>query len=249
MNLFEFIPGYTSAIYESGREPAFVMLLAFIITYIFTRGYTRIARKTGWGSASFGGVHTHHMVFGLVLTFVAAALVFAFEPSYNSVYFLLLAAMFGSGAALVLDEFALIFHLQDVYWEEEGRKSVDAIVLGAVFGLIFLLHISPFGTTIDASGNLIALAVGLNLPIVFIAAIKGKIFTAIFGVFVPFVSLIGAIRLAEPDSIWAKKFYKPHSKKLQKSKKRYANYKKHIKPIKNKLWDLIGGKTGRPPKK
>lgn len=248
MNLFDFIPGYETAIYNAGREPAFIMLLAFILTYIGTRGYTRIARITGWGSASFGGVHTHHMVFGLVMAFVAAAAVFAFVPDVNGPLFLFLAALFGSGASLVLDEFALIFHLQDVYWEEEGRKSVDAIVLAIAFGSIFLLHIAPFGTSSSDSGLVLTLSVMLNLPFILISALKGKIFMAIFGVFIPFVALVSAIRLAEPDSIWAKRFYKPKSKKLNRSFERYEVYENYFRPVKEKVWDIIGGKTGRPNK-
>jgi hypothetical protein len=247
MNLFDFIPGYESAIFNTGREPAFIMLLAFILTYIGTRGYTRIARITGWGSASFGGVHTHHMVFGLVMAFISAAIVFAFVPDVNGPLFLLMAALFGSGAALVLDEFALIFHLQDVYWEEEGRKSVDAIVLGATFGFIFLLNITPFGTTSEESGGLLSAIVAINLAFVVIAALKGKIFMAIFGVFIPFVAIVSAIRLAEPESIRSKRFYK--EKKLNKSKDRYKLYQSKLKPVKEWAWDIIGGKTGRPPKK
>jgi hypothetical protein len=65
MNLFRFIPGYESAIYENGREPALVMLLAFVITFVFTRAYTRIARVRGWGSTHVGNVHMHHLVVGL----------------------------------------------------------------------------------------------------------------------------------------------------------------------------------------
>ena len=109
MNLFEFIPGYTSAIYDTGRQGALVMLVAFIVTFILTRGYTRIARVTGWGSASVGGVHTHHLVFGLVIAFIGGAAQFAFVPETNSWANILFAAMFGVGAALVLDEFALYF--------------------------------------------------------------------------------------------------------------------------------------------
>jgi hypothetical protein len=75
LNLFRFIPGYESVIYESGREPALVMLLAFLITFVITRAYTRIA----------------------------AALQFAFHPDEGPVQ-LLLTAVFGSGAALVLDD-------------------------------------------------------------------------------------------------------------------------------------------------
>lgn len=248
MNLFQFIPGYTDVIYSTGRQPALVMMLAFVITYILTRGYTRIARITGWGSASFGGVHTHHMVFGLVIAFTAGALMFGFMPDKEPVI-LLLAAMFGIGASLVLDEFALIFHLQDVYWEQEGRKSVDAIVLGIAFGTLFLLHATPFSADASSPHWIFATTILINLSIVLIAAAKGKVFMAVFGVFIPFVSLIAAIRLAEPDSVWARKFYKPNGKKAKRSDKRYARYEKTWRQRKEKLWDILGGKTGRPPKK
>ena len=249
MNLFNFIPGYETAIYESGREPALLMLLAFIITFVMTRGYTRAARITGWGSASFGGVHTHHLVFGLVISFTAAALMFAFIPEQGA-FLSLLAIAFGIGAALVLDEFALIFHLQDVYWEEEGRKSVDAVVLGAAFGLLFLLHATPFAdNSEELSKWTLAIAQLINLTFVLIAALKGKVFLATFGVFIPAIAMLGAFRLAEPTSIWAKHFYKEKSKKLARSKKRYAKYEKVWRVRKERAWDIIGGKTGRPPKK
>lgn len=246
MNIFNFIPGYDTAIYQSGREPALLMLLAFILTFVITRGYTRIARVTGWGSASFGGVHTHHLVFGMVISFVAAALMFAFLPA-QGVFLALLAIAFGIGVALVLDEFALIFHLQDVYWEDEGRKSVDAVVLGAAFGLLFLLHATPLsGDPGNISRWVLTIIQLVNLSFVLISALKGKIFLAIFGVFIPFLAMIGAFRLAEPNSIWAKKFYKPNTRKYKKTTKRYARYEKIWRTRKEKLWDIIGGKTGRP---
>lgn len=247
MNLFNFLPGYDTAIYLSGREPAFIMLLAFVITFVFTRGYTRIARITGWGSASFGGTHTHHMVFGLVIAFVAGALMFSFTPG-NGPFLLLLAAMFGSGASLVLDEFALIFHLEDVYWEKEGRKSIDAMVLGLVFGSLFLLHITPFGTDSGETGYLIALSILVNLPLVIISGLKGKIYFAVLGVFIPFLATVGATRLAKPGSAWARKFYKPNGKKMSRSRKRYDHYEQVWRVRKEWAWDIIGGKTGRPPK-
>jgi hypothetical protein len=42
-----------------------------------------------------------------------------------------LAALFGVGAGLTLDEFALWIHLEDVYWSSEGRSSIDAVVVAA----------------------------------------------------------------------------------------------------------------------
>ena len=41
--------------------------------------------------------------------------------------------LYGVGAALTLDEFALWLNLQDVYWARQGRESIDAVIL---FGAI-----------------------------------------------------------------------------------------------------------------
>ena len=132
MDLFPFIPGYETYVYEAGRQPALVMLLAFLITFALTRTYTRLARRRGWGSGSVGGVHLHHVVVGIVLAFAAGALEFGLSPGED--WQLVLAAAFGSGVALVLDEFALVFRLQDVYWSTDGRSSVDAVVISTVLG-------------------------------------------------------------------------------------------------------------------
>lgn len=245
MDIFHFIPGYTQNIYLADREPAFMMLLAFVVTYLLARGYTRIAKRTGWGSASFGGVHAHHMVFGMVMAFVAAALVFSLLPQQGWIL-TLLAVLFGSGVALVLDEFALLFHLKDVYWEHEGRKSIDAIVLAAAFGSLFLLRVTPLGFGEGRTGWTLASVVLLNIAITLIAAYKGKIYFALFGLFIPTLSIIAAIRLAEPDSAWAHSFYlKKQPKKIKKSRKRYEHYEKVWRTRKERAWDIIGGKVGR----
>ena len=52
----------------------------------------------------------------------------------------LTALLFGVAAALTLDEFALWLTFRDVYWEREGRLSVDAVVL---FGA--LLSVAVWG--------------------------------------------------------------------------------------------------------
>lgn len=241
MDLFNIIPGYDSAIYQTGREPAFVMLLSFIITFIFARGYTRIARITGWGSASIGGTHAHHMVFGLIIAFMAGALMFGFTPSQGP-FLLLLAALFGCGVSLVLDEFALVFHLQDVYWENEGRKSVDAIVLGVAFGTLFLLRTTPLGSSANVTGWLFVAIIAINLLFVLISAAKGKIYFALFGLFIPLLSTVAALRLAEPDSLWAHRLYKKDGKKIRRANKRYDRYNRVWKARKERIWDVIGGK-------
>jgi len=219
-----------------------MMLLAFVITFILARGYTRIARKTGWGSASFGGVHAHHLVFGMVIAFIAGAATFGLTPSSSSPFFLLLAVAFGCGVALVLDEFALLFHLKDVYWSNEGRSSIDAVVIALVLGILMMIGVAPFGSNGDFTHTYIFITIGINLPVLLIAGLKGKIKMAIFGVFIPFVGLVGAIRLAKPNSPWARYMYKNSPKKLQRSIKRHKRYDKTWLKYKDRLWDLIGGK-------
>ena len=245
MDVFRMVPGYETLVYDTGREPAFVMMLSFILTFIITRGYTRMARTRGWGSASFGGVHTHHLIFGIVIAFTAGALDFGFTPEPGPA-FLLLAAAFGSGVALVLDEFALVFHLEDVYWEKDGRKSIDAIILALALGGLILLQSTPFGTSMNDAGWVIAATVAINLPIVIIAALKGRIFFALFGVFIPTLALAGAIRLARPGSVWSRRFYSSKPRKLDRARRRHEKYLAKWRTRKERAWDIIGGKTGRP---
>lgn len=255
MDIFRFIPGYTTTIYDNGREPALVMLLAFLITFICARGYTRMARARGWKSTYLAGVHTHHLVFGLIIAFLAGGLEFALLPQ-EGFRQLVLAGMFGAGAALVLDEFALVFHLKDVYWEKAGRKSVDAVVMGGAFGLLFLIQAAPFNSADIVPRTALTIIQICNLFFVIVTALKGKLFTAIFGVFVPFLALVGAIRLAEPKSVWSRLFYgperrilkvySPKSQKMKRSVARYQQYEKIWKPRKERLWDIFGGKLSHP---
>ena len=81
-----------------------------------------------------GGVHVHHQVWGILLVLVVGLLTFRFRP--ESPWVEVMATLFGVGAALALDEFALWLHLEDVYWSEEGKKSIDAVMIAAVFGLV-----------------------------------------------------------------------------------------------------------------
>jgi hypothetical protein len=244
MNLFPFLPGYENVIYETGREPALVMLIAFLVTFVLTRGYTRIARIRGWGSASVGGVHMHHVVVGIVLALAAGALHFAFLPD-EGFWQLFLAAAFGAGAALVLDEFALVFRLTDVYWSSEGRSSVDAVIISTVLGALLLLHTAPLDAD-DSSRWAASGAVLLNGSLVLIAALKGKLLTAAVGVFLPIVALVGALRLAKPHSLWARHRYKAGSRRQERCERRYATYDARFGPYKDRFFDLIGGPVGPP---
>src|SRR5690606_14188466 len=82
-----------------------------------------IRAKIGWfRDVNVGEMHIHHVVFGVVLMLGGGVAGLILSGGSQTAY-AVAASVFGVGAALVLDEFALILHLHDVYWEEEGRTS------------------------------------------------------------------------------------------------------------------------------
>ena len=124
-------------------------------------------------------MHLHHIVVGIVLV-LGSGLLFIGSTPEEGFFQLMLAAAFGSGAALVLDEFALVFRLQDVYWSDEGRSSIDAIVIAVVLGALVLLHATPFGAgdSGDVGRWTLAGYIALNLVAVTVTLAKGKLYTA-----------------------------------------------------------------------
>jgi hypothetical protein len=84
----------------------------------------------GGGGLRVGSVHIHHMVFGIVLLLATGAIALLDRAVRVR------AILFGIGAALVLDEFALILNLADVYWAPQGRESIDAVVIFAALLLL-----------------------------------------------------------------------------------------------------------------
>jgi hypothetical protein len=249
MNLFRFIPGYTEHVYEAGKEPLLLMLIAFLVTFLFTRGYTRIARVRGWGSTHVGGVHMHHVVVGIVLMTIAGVIGLGFGPS--EVFEEWLAVVFGVGIALTLDEFAMVFHLDDVYWSPEGRTSVDAVVTAAVLLTLGLVAFAPFGA--DQNQDTAAgfwLAIGINVVLVTVTFLKGKIKLALAGVFFPPFALFGAFRLAKPRSWWGRRFYDPEgsrrrARKYRRAVAREAKRRERWHGRQETLYDLLGGAPTR----
>jgi hypothetical protein len=91
------------------------------------------------GDLSAGGVHVHHYLWGIALLGASGGV--AVHGSDNIRAHPLVAAGYGAGGALVVDEFALLLHLKDVYWTRHGRKSVVLALgliacIGASFALI-----------------------------------------------------------------------------------------------------------------
>lgn len=244
MNLFRFIPFYEEEIYLPGKEPLLLLLLSFLLSFALTRLYTRLARRHGWGSGRLGNIHVHHMVPGLVLVLLSGLV--GFSAYQNPVVVDLAAIAFGAGGALVLDEFALVFHLEDVYWEDEGRKSVVATVLGAAAIVSLLVVTAPSGLhaeTFSDQGRIVAVAYfGGNACFALICLLKGKPFVGLAALFIPFVGLTGALRFAHPRSPWAHMFYS-----VAKTIQAQVRLERCLgQRVRNRLVSVLGGFPHRP---
>jgi hypothetical protein len=226
------------------REPTALLLAAFVVTFVLTRGYTRIARVRGWGSGSVGGVHLHHIVVGIVLVLLSGLVEIASRP--GGVGRDVLAIVFGVGGAFVLDEFALSLYLRDVYWSEEGHGSIDASLLGLLLAALLLVGLSPFG--VHDGGHLPRLigfvVVASNVVFALVTFAKGKLTLGLLAVFIPGVGALGSLRLAKPRSLWARRFYS--KTKLAQAGRRYENPESALHRLHERLDDLIGGAVSPP---
>lgn len=245
---------YVREIVNPGKQPLAVLFLVFVVTFLFIRFSVRMIRaQVKWwpGNVTPGGMHVHHVVFGIVFMMVAGAGGFSSVGGYTP-WAELFAGLFGCGAALVLDEFALVLHLRDVYWSEQGRTSVDAVFLAiAVFGLL-LLGTAPFGINDVAVASAehtrwnLVLAILPNVVFVLITLLKGKIWTGLLGVLVPFLALIGAVRLARPASAWARWRYRPGSRKSARAVRRDNRLRQRFVNARNRLQDALAGRPSTP---
>lgn len=242
MTLFDVAAGYDFGFMLDRRAPLLLGLLAFLVTFACTRLYTRLARTRGWGSGSVGGVHLHHMVIGILLILITGLLAVAFWPD-GLVWRSVLGVLFGAGAALTLDEFALWLYLRDVYWCEEGRSSIDATLAGVVLATLLLVGSSPFGLERDEMPSAIVFGiVAFNMLAAVATFAKGKLFLGMPSVFVPSVGIVGAIRLAKPRSLWAKHVYRPRNPgKLERAQARYEQTASPYRRVHEQLDDVIGG--------
>jgi hypothetical protein len=105
--------------------------LGFTTTFAAVRGITYSIRdqKGPFHNLSVGGEHLHHYMWGIaMLTGVGAVAVRGDDQTRRHP---LVAWLYGTGLALIVDEFALLLDLKDVYWAKEGRVSID-LGIGAV---------------------------------------------------------------------------------------------------------------------
>jgi hypothetical protein len=119
------------------RERLFLSSLGFGAGAAATRAITHMIRHQlgPFRNVSVGGRHIHHLVPG-IMTLLGTGyiwLVIADDAEKSRRDHRVTALAYGLGSALTLDEFALWLSLSDVYWDQEGRKSVQAVMLfGAV---------------------------------------------------------------------------------------------------------------------
>ena len=222
----DLVRAYEQGIEAPGKELHFLVLLAFLGSFGFIRTSAHMIKaQVSWWPGNVetkGGTHIHHMVWGILALMVFGYIGIAVRP--DTPWMELTAIFFGIGMGLTLDEFALWLNLEDVYWKEKGRQSIDAVVVAATLLTLTLVGLSFW---IDALQALLAfLGIGgerltegestaILLPVQALGAalsvvclVKGKRFMAIVGLFVPLVALVGAIRRARDGSRWARRYDK-----------------------------------------
>jgi len=228
-------------------RPMMWMFLAILVTFLITRMVTRLIRSgsgagAGLGNVRIAGNHVHHQVFGIMIIIGTGIVLISETPRGAALD--AAAAVFGAGVGLTVDEFALWLHLEDVYWAEQGRKSVDAIfcvlvITGALVGG------ADFVTgRIGTAGWWSSVAViAVNLLLCAICLLKGKVVTGVIGIVISVVALVGAIRLAKPGSWWAAHRYASRPRLARRAASRYGQ--RHQERW-NRLRDLVAGAPSRP---
>jgi len=107
------------------RQAAVLSWLAFAITFGVVRAITYSIRddRGPFHDVSAGGMHLHHYLWGIgLLTGVGGIAVRGEDETRRHPA---VALSYGIGLALIVDEFALLLDLRDVYWARQGRVSVD----------------------------------------------------------------------------------------------------------------------------
>jgi hypothetical protein len=243
-----------------GRLPLVFCLIAFILTFFVTRLIVRYIRAHAGSDAprkwwqprniGSGGLHIHHVVIGVILVMVSGVTMVTLSVDGGVPEFTAASIFFGIGAALVLDEFALILHLEDVYWAEDGRTSVDAVFAAVAVAGLLILGFNPLSFfdidiwrddhSIAARATVIAVAV-LTLMLAVIVLLKGKVWTGLVGMFITPLLVVGAIRLSRPHAPWARWRYTKRPRKMHRALERERWLRRPV--VQAKLWlqDAIAG--------
>jgi hypothetical protein len=113
---------------HSEQQSALISWLAFTGTFATVRAITHRI-KDGEGSLhniSVGGIHLHHYMWGILTVSVVGGVALRGDDRLRR--HPIVATAYGAGLALIVDEFALLLDLEDVYWAKQGRESVDLAI-------------------------------------------------------------------------------------------------------------------------
>ena len=235
---------------EHELQGLYLVLMGFLLSFAFIRMSTRLMRspKVPWWPGSIvseGGVHVHHLVFGIVTMMIAGA--GGFASFGESPWLEICAFAFGVGAGLTIDEFALWVYLDDVYWAEEGRSSIDATVIAAAAMMLVLLGFTPLTIESGSVGAVLAsiLSAAVLFALVAICFAKGRVMHGTIGFFIFPIALYGACRLGKPGSAWARRRY--GERRPQKQARAAARFPpdRRTERFKNAFRDAIGGKPSQ----
>ena len=126
---------YKEHLGETRRERLFLASFSFLVAFIIVRLITH-AIRSGIGpfhNVAHGELHIHHMVWGILLLLGVGygwlLQIGTGTTGTSRTAGIALSILYGVGAALTLDEFALWLNLRDVYWDREGRESIHAVML------------------------------------------------------------------------------------------------------------------------
>jgi hypothetical protein len=232
---------------EHDEQGLFLVFAGFILSFAFIRMSTRLMRsdRVPWWPGSVvsdSGLHIHHLVFGIVTMMAAGTLGFA--SFGHSPYTEICAFAFGIGAGLTIDEFALWVHLEDVYWADEGRSSIDATVIAAAAMMLVLLGFSPFSFDTSSTAQTVGSIAGalIVFAMVAICFAKQRLLHGAIGFFVLPIAIYGAARIGKPSSPWARRRYgERRPAKQAKAEGRFPPNRR-TERFKNAFRDMIGGK-------
>jgi hypothetical protein len=228
---------YHRGIAAPGKELHFTVLVAFLLAFGFIRTSAHMIRaQVSWWPGNVetkSGTHIHHLVWGILLLMATGYVGVAVRP--DAPWDFITAALFGIGLGLTLDEFALWLNLEDVYWQQKGRQSIDAVIVAATLLTMTMIGLQFFVDVLQAvlvllgvggshlSGTESTLVLGAAQavgPVFALACLaKGKYVAAAVGLFVPLVAVITAFRLARPGSLYARRRYT--GDKLDLARQRY----------------------------
>jgi hypothetical protein len=209
---------YDRAIVDTGRQAEFLYFVAFLASFGFIRTSAHMIRaQVSWwpGNVEVGGTHIHHLVWGILLLLVFGYVGVAIAPP--TPWHEIVAVLFGIGTGLTLDEFALWLNLEDVYWSQKGRRSIDAVIVAAALSGMILVGFTAWldvaKSVEDGVFAIVGAFGGIAIAVALVNLSKEKFGMAVASLFVPPVGLVAAFRLGRPGSLWAKAFYRTERKR------------------------------------